>query len=68
MPSSLVRSRSTRRTATVTISAPDASMARTISSLLRYFPVPTMRRERKLRPPMVSGASARVSGAIVPVI
>ena len=47
MPSSLVRSRSTRRTATVTTSAPEASMARTISSLSRYLPVPTMSRERK---------------------
>jgi len=34
----------------VTISAPDASIARAIVSLSRYFPVPTMRREWKRAP------------------
>src|SRR5881275_789411 len=63
-PACLVRSRSTRRTATVTISAPDASMARTIVSLSRYLPVPTMRREWKVRPPMVNGVSRSVSTAV----
>src|SRR5258707_10365968 len=44
--------RFTRRTATVTISAPEAACARAISWKLRYFPVPTMRRELKARPAM----------------
>src|SRR5437667_219338 len=55
---------SSSRTATVTISAPDASMARTIVSLSRYLPVPTMRREWKVRPPMVNGVSRSVSTAV----
>src|SRR5262249_34780153 len=46
----------TRRTATVTISAPDASTARRVSSNDRYLPVPTMSRERYSRP-----ASVKVS-------
>src|SRR5690242_10351760 len=65
MLSSLERSRSTRRTATVTTSAPDASMARIISSLERYLPVPTSRREWNTRPPMVSGMSFTTSTAVV---
>src|SRR5262245_12992117 len=40
----------TRRTATVTISAPEASTAAAFCSKLLYFPVPTMRREVKRRP------------------
>jgi hypothetical protein len=47
---SALRSRGTRRTATVTISAPEARCASFISSWLRYFPVPTMRREVNVRP------------------
>jgi hypothetical protein len=35
-----------RRIATVTISAPEASMARRVSSKSRYLPVPTSRRDR----------------------
>src|SRR5262245_32870813 len=46
----------TRRTATVTISAPEASTARRVSSNDRYFPVPTMSREPYSRP-----ASVKVS-------
>ena len=46
------RSRLTRRTATVTISAPEASMAAAVSGPSLYLPVPTMRRERKRRPAM----------------
>src|SRR3989454_463331 len=65
MLSDFRRSRSTRRTATVTISAPDASIARAIVSLSRYFPVPTMRREWNERPPMVNGVSRIVSIAVV---
>ena len=45
MPSSRSRSRSTRRTATVTISAPLARIASSISRLLRYLPVPTISRD-----------------------
>src|SRR6266576_3875631 len=51
---SLLRSRFTRRTATVTISAPLASSARAVSWKDLYFPVPTMRRERKERPAMIN--------------
>src|SRR2546425_12003627 len=38
----------TRRTATVIISAPDASCALTMTAGDAYLPVPTMRREEKL--------------------
>src|SRR5882672_2993535 len=65
MPSSLARSRFTRRTATVTTSAPDAAIACVIVSLSRYFPVPTIKRERNVRPPMVNGVSFRTSSAVV---
>ena len=41
---------STRRSATVTISAPDAAIARSITSRLRKPPVPTIRRELQRRP------------------
>src|ERR1041384_3668215 len=55
--------RSTRRSATVTISAPEAARASRVWSLEAYLPVPTMMRERKLRAPrvqvsVVSGISA----------
>src|SRR5688500_16943905 len=40
----------TRRTATVTISAPDASTAAAFCSKLLYLPVPTISREAKRRP------------------
>src|SRR3954470_8081721 len=40
----------TRRTATVTISAPDAATAAAFSSKLLYLPVPTISREVKVRP------------------
>jgi hypothetical protein len=40
----------TRRTATVTISAPDASMARLVSAKSLYLPVPTISRDRYLLP------------------
>src|SRR6266550_6100355 len=63
MPSSFVRSRSTRRTATVTISAPDASMASIICAFDAYLPVPTMRRERNSRPAITNGCgSVTVAG------
>src|SRR3712207_2761618 len=45
------RSSGTRRTASVTISAPEALCAAFISSKLRYLPVPTMRRDENGRPP-----------------
>src|SRR5579883_1525600 len=48
----------TRRTATVTISAPDASTARRVSSNERYLPVPTMSRERYSRPASTNGSAA----------
>ncbi len=43
----------TRRTATVTISAPEASTAAAFSSKLLYLPVPTISREAKVRPATV---------------
>src|SRR5580765_6346209 len=48
------RDRSTLRTATVTSAAPDASMASRAIDMLGYFPVPTIRRDAKVRPAMVS--------------
>src|SRR3990172_520286 len=53
--------RLTRRTATVTISAPEASCACTISCGVRYFPVPTISRERKRRPAITSASWTAVS-------
>src|SRR5205807_837041 len=41
----------TRRTATVTISAPDSSIACFMTSFEAYLPVPTMSRELKSLPP-----------------
>jgi hypothetical protein len=46
----VLRSSGTRLTATVTISAPEALCARFISSKVRYFPVPMIRRDVKTRP------------------
>ena len=43
----------TRRTATVIISAPDASCAFTITDGDEYLPVPTIRRDVKVLPAMV---------------
>src|SRR5579864_256421 len=57
---SLLRSRLTRRTATVTISAPLASSARAVSWNDLYFPVPTMRRERKERPAMINESDMEI--------
>src|SRR5918912_963547 len=45
-------SRSMRRSATVTISHPEASSAAFISSALRYLPVPSIRRDVKILPPI----------------
>src|SRR6266496_4517448 len=65
MPPSFARSRSTRRTATVTTSAPDASIASIIVSFESYLPVPTISRDRNSRPAMVSGKrSSEVSTAV----
>src|SRR5689334_8361556 len=67
MPSSFDRSRSTRRTETVTTSAPDASMAAIICAFDAYFPVPTIRREWNSRSPMTNGVSSAVSRSGVAV-
>ena len=40
----------TRRTATVTMSAPDASCAFTITACDGYLPVPTIRRDANVLP------------------
>src|SRR3954463_7919762 len=53
----------TRRTATVTISAPDASTAAAFSWRLLYLPVPTIRREVKLRPATVQLSACTDWGA-----
>src|SRR5438874_6833318 len=69
MPSSFVRSRSTRRTATVTTSAPDASIASIICAFDAYLPVPTIRRERNSRPAITKGCgSASVAVSCAPAI
>src|SRR5713101_6966288 len=49
--------RLTRRTATVTISAPEASMASRMFSNDGYFPVPTIRRDLNSFPPSHSDVS-----------
>src|ERR1043166_390259 len=41
----------TRRIATVTISAPDSSIAWRMTSFVEYFPVPTIKRELNSFPP-----------------
>src|SRR2546422_11702411 len=46
----------TRRTATVTISAPAASTACRVSANERYLPVPTISRERYSRPASTKGS------------
>src|SRR6266542_5617836 len=43
----------TRRTATVIMSAPEASCARTITAWEEYFPVPTMSRDENVLPAIV---------------
>src|SRR6266478_9927819 len=53
----------TRRTATVTISAPDTSIARLVSLKSLYFPVPTISRERYLLPAMSRKSSTNLSSA-----
>src|SRR6187397_2180010 len=53
----------TRRTATVTISAPLASTAAAFSSKLLYLPVPTISREAKVRPATVHVSAATDCGA-----
>src|SRR6187401_3393429 len=46
-----------RRTATVTMSAPDASCARCMTAKDEYLPVPTMRRDANSRPAMTRGSA-----------
>src|SRR5688572_30603336 len=47
----------TRRTATVTMSAPDASCARAMTACDGYLPVPMIRRDWNVRPAMTNGES-----------
>src|SRR6185503_3713820 len=47
----------TRRTATVTMSAPDASCARAMIACELYFPVPMISRDENVRPAMTNGES-----------
>src|SRR6185436_3049138 len=53
----------TRRTATVTISAPDASTAAAFSSRLLYLPVPTISRDVNVRPATVQLSDDMLCGA-----
>src|SRR6185295_3402500 len=53
----------TRRTATVTISAPDASTAAAFSPRLLYLPVPTISRELNVRPATVQRSDETDCGA-----
>ena len=53
---SFERSRFTRRTATVTISAPLASMAAFVSAPSLYFPVPTINRDVNRRPAITNSS------------
>src|SRR3954451_8624980 len=55
----------TRRTATVTISAPEAATAAAFCSKLLYLPVPTMSREVKLLPATVQPSFAPARGAAI---
>src|SRR5687768_7058632 len=63
MPSSFLRSRSMRRTATVIISASAASIARRMMSLVAYLPVPRIRRDRNSLPAMTKGLSVTSASA-----
>ena len=65
---SLVRSRLTRRTATVTISAPEASMAARVCGPSLYFPVPTIRRDLNERPAMTRGSIETVYSCRLQVV
>ena len=47
----------TRRTATVTMSAPEAACACAITACEEYLPVPTMSREANVRPAITKGVS-----------
>ena len=51
----------TRRTATVTTSAPDSRITFRVISNEGYFPVPIQSRERKEMFPMARGSSDKVS-------
>src|SRR5688500_8123852 len=55
-----------RRIATVTIWAPEASIARRVSSKSRYFPVPTSRRDEYDLPATTSGSFVMLDGASRP--
>jgi hypothetical protein len=58
-PLAELRREFTRRSATVTISVPEAASAAAMVAKSWYLPVPRMRRERKLRPATTSGATSR---------
>ena len=47
----------TRRTATVTMSAPDAACACVMTACDGYFPVPTISRDLNVRPAITKGVS-----------
>src|SRR5262245_53566243 len=57
----------TRRTATVTISAPEAACACAMTGCDEYLPVPTMSRDLNVRPAMLNGKSFLVFPASSPV-
>src|ERR1044071_4664828 len=57
-------SRSIRRSATVTISHPEASSAAFISSALRYLPVPSIRRDVKIFPAISSTSNIELASLL----
>jgi hypothetical protein len=66
--SSFEASRSTRRTATVTISAPEARNAATVCSASLYLPVPTISRDTKVRPPIARGFGSAANPFLMTVL
>lgn len=57
-----------RRIATVTISAPDMAIASLVSVMSLYLPVPTSKRDPKVRLPMVNVSSSCKFDIYFPVI
>src|SRR3954464_251929 len=56
----------TRRTATVTMSAPDASWACCMTANDEYFPVPTISRDLNSRPAITSGSFMSLTPTATP--
>ena len=54
----------TRRTATVTMSAPDAACACAMTACDGYLPVPTISRDVNVRPAMTKGVSMQIVDSV----